>query len=62
MIRWQSMTREEFKLTLSDLKPPDVQPVLVALWHDARGDWDKAHNIAQDVDAQDGSWVHAYFA
>jgi len=32
----------------------------VALWHDARGDWDASHNVAQDVDDVSGSWVHAY--
>jgi hypothetical protein len=34
--------------------------LLVALWHDARGDWDAAHRVAQDVDDEDGAWVHAY--
>ena len=51
---------EEFKETLSDPNPPDVSPALVALGHDARGDWEKAHNVAQDVDDASGSWVHAY--
>jgi hypothetical protein len=37
------MTPEEFKATLSADQPPAVIPPLVALWHDARGDWDKAH-------------------
>jgi hypothetical protein len=37
-----SVTLEEFKDTLSDPSPPDVSPALVALWHDARGDWEKA--------------------
>jgi hypothetical protein len=54
------MTLEEFRATLSDANPPDVSPALVALWHDARGDWEKAHNVAQDVDDVSGSWVHAY--
>lgn len=31
-----------------------------ALWHDARGDWEAAHNCAQDDATRDGSWVHAY--
>ena len=35
-------------------------PLLHALWHDARGDWNKAHEIAQDVDDEAGAWVHAY--
>jgi hypothetical protein len=54
------VTLDEFRATLSDPKPPDVSPPLVALWYDARGDWDRAHNVAQDVDDRDGSWVHAY--
>lgn len=33
---------------------------LLALWWDARGDWQKAHEIAQDVPGEDGAWVHAY--
>jgi hypothetical protein len=32
----------------------------MALWHDARGDWEKAHGIAQEIDDANGSWVHAY--
>lgn len=31
-----------------------------ALWHDARGDWDAAHNAAQADHSREGSWVHAY--
>ena len=54
------MTLEEFKTTLSTTAPPTVAPLLRALWHDARGDWDEAHRLAQDVDDNDGAWVHAY--
>ena len=54
------MTLEEFRATLADATPPDVSPALVALWHDARGDWEKAHDVAQAVDDASGSWVHAY--
>jgi hypothetical protein len=40
---------------------PDSAPALVrALWHDATGDWEGAHRIAQDVDTPEGAWVHAY--
>ena len=31
-----------------------------ALWHDATGDWDGAHRVAQDVETPEGAWVHAY--
>ncbi len=33
---------------------------LLALWWDGKGDWKKAHEIAQDVPGADGAWVHAY--
>ena len=33
---------------------------LKALWYDAKGDWESAHNIAQDMHNQIGSWIHAY--
>jgi hypothetical protein len=54
------MTLDEFKATLSDARPPNVSAALAALWHDARGDWEKAHSVAQDIDDASGSWVHAY--
>jgi hypothetical protein len=50
------MTVEEFRA--SDGKGFDG--VLLALWWDAQGDWEKAHGIAQDVAGADGAWVHAY--
>jgi hypothetical protein len=33
---------------------------LLALWWDAKGDWERAHEVAQDVAGRDGAWVHAY--
>jgi hypothetical protein len=55
------MTLDELKASLTSTTPPDgLSPAIVALWHDARGDWEAAHRVAQDIDAPDGSWVHAY--
>jgi hypothetical protein len=56
----ERMTLTEFKDSLAAVTPPEVAPALVALWHDAKGDWDKAHAVAQDVDDATGAWVHAY--
>jgi hypothetical protein len=50
------MTVEEFQAT--DVK--EFDGALLALWWDGRGDWGKAHEIAQDVAGADGAWVHAY--
>jgi hypothetical protein len=38
----------------------EFEGVLLALWWDAKGDWERAHEIAQDVEGADGAWVHAY--
>ena len=54
------MTIDEFKNTLSNASPPSVPTLLLALWYDARGDWEKAHSLAQDADDRSGAWVHAY--
>lgn len=55
------MSLEEFIARLNDPAPPaNVPPLVSALWHDARGDWDAAHRLAQDVDSREGAWVHAY--
>ena len=54
------MTLNEFRETLTAASPPSLPPLLQALWHDANGDWDQAHRIAQDVSGADGAWVHAY--
>ena len=50
------MTVEEFEAT----DAAEFDGVLLALWWDAHGDWNKAHEIAQDVSGADGAWVHAY--
>ena len=55
------MTLDDLKGTVAQAEPPDgLAPALRALWHDARGDWETAHRIAQDVQGEDGAWVHAY--
>jgi hypothetical protein len=55
------MTREEFDASLTAEQPPaGLPPIVRALWHDAKGDWDTAHRIAQDLDSADAAWVHAY--
>jgi hypothetical protein len=52
------MTFNEF-IAASAL-PPETGPALRALWQDRRGDWDGAHDLAQEAGGRDGAWVHAY--
>jgi len=55
------MTVAEFKSSLQQAAPPSgVSVLLKALWYEAKGDWEAAHNIAQDIHTKDGSWIHAY--
>jgi hypothetical protein len=55
------MTLAELKATLQQqTPPPGLPPALRALWLDARGDWDAAHQTAQDIADASGAWVHAY--
>lgn len=55
------MTFDEFKESLVNSEPPaDLTLCQQALWQDAKGDWDLAHNLAQQEGSSDGSWVHAY--
>ena len=55
------MTFSEFKDSLKQSTPPsNLSDTLQALWYDAKGDWESAHNVAQEINTMQGSWIHAY--
>ena len=54
------MTLEQFRATLSSDSSPAVAAALQALWYDARGEWNIAHELANSVEEKTGAWVHAY--
>jgi len=54
------MTVAEFKESLSQETVPPVPDHLKALWYDAKGDWEKAHTIIQDIEDKTAAWIHAY--
>jgi hypothetical protein len=60
-VKW-AMTIEEFRASLRESIPPaGLSGLLKALWWDARGNFDRAHDIAQDDESgQEAAWVHAY--
>jgi hypothetical protein len=51
-------------LTPTDLRtlpdPTKLSLPLQALWHDAQGNWERAHEVCQQAKSRDGDWVHAY--
>jgi hypothetical protein len=55
------MTLQEFRTSLSHDEPPnELSLPLAGLWWDAKGDWKRAHESAQQDEGPAGSWVHAY--
>ena len=55
-------TVEEMKQSVSrDAEPPaGLGPELRAMWFAKKGKWDAAHEIAQAIESETGSWIHAH--
>lgn len=50
-----------FRASVDAPTPSDnLSHALQALWYDAKGDWQAAHEHAQAQDDRVGAWVHAY--
>jgi len=54
------MTIVEFQASLMAGPPNQLSSALAGLWWDAKGDWTRAHESAQEDNGADGAWVHAY--
>ena len=55
------MDINSFKESLTNNTPPaGIRAELKALWFEAKGDWNKAHRIVQNLDSSEAAWVHAY--
>jgi len=55
------MNFQDFKSSLStSSSPSSLSRSLQAMWYDGKGDWNKAHDIAQEIRSTEGSWIHAY--
>lgn len=47
--------------TDQNLPPSGLSQHLESLWWDAKGDWEKAHHLADRVISDsEGDWIHAY--
>lgn len=50
-----------FKNSLSSAQlPAHLSIYLQALWQDANGNWNQAHDLIQDVKGKQAAWIHAY--
>ena len=55
------MDLDGFRQSLAaDSPPPGVSLPLQALWHDAKGGWQRAHEIVQAAKGKASARVHAY--
>jgi hypothetical protein len=55
------LTLDDFRASLDEASPPaGLAPAIEALWWQGKGNWAKAHELAQAVDDADGAWVHAH--
>lgn len=55
------MDLREFRQSLAAPAPPaGLSKLAQALWHDAKGDWNRAHEITQSVKGKTSARVHAY--
>ena len=55
------MTPEEFISSTKDPAPPSaINVLLLSLWYDANGDWEKSHDLIAEVETKEGAWIYAY--
>ncbi len=56
------MTYQEFIESLNTNQPPaELSEILIGLWHDAKGDWEAAHQVAQSKEGvRVYDHLHAY--
>jgi hypothetical protein len=55
------MNYDEFQKSLHASSPPeDLSGYLQSLWYDAKGDWNRSHDIIQNIEDKTAAWVHAY--
>ncbi len=52
---------KSFKESLSQPAPdPQLSTILKSLWYDAKGNWEQAHSLIDQLGDRDSAWVHAY--
>jgi len=55
------MNLQDFNNSLSQNIPPGgASDYLKSLWYDGKGNWQKAHELIQDIEDKSAAWIHAY--
>ncbi|NBO65684.1 MAG: hypothetical protein EBU88_12740 [Acidobacteria bacterium] len=51
---------DHFVSTTISGEVPDLSVYLLALWYEKRGDWQRAHEIVQELNTEPAALIHAY--
>ena len=55
------MTFEKFMASLTEPAPSaGLSLALAALWWMAKGNWERGHDLVDDLDGGEAAWVHAH--
>ncbi|MDQ3016025.1 MAG: hypothetical protein M3R25_04810 [Bacteroidota bacterium] len=55
------MNINEFIQSTKEEQPPNgLNIFLLSLWYDAKGDWEKSHDLISDIETKEAAWIHAY--
>lgn len=55
------MDFETYRGSIAQNEPPEgLSMAAQALWWEAKGDWQRAHQCAQNQPDAEGAWAHAY--
>jgi hypothetical protein len=55
------MTLQSFIQSLANEEPPTgLSDPLLSLWYEGNGNWDRSHQLIQDLEDTTAAWIHAY--
>lgn len=55
------MEYDQFIISLGEQMPPvQLSVYLQALWYDGKGNWEKSHDLIQDIPDRKAARIHAY--
>ena len=55
------MNLADFSQSLTDNQPPiSISIYLQSLWWDGKENWEKSHQLIQDLPDKKAAWIHAY--
>ena len=55
------MQYDDFIKLTKESEPSDkLAGVHLAVWYAVKNNWDRAHNIVQDINTETAFWIHAY--